>query len=530
MSRRHLHPPRPSPRGAVVLAAVLAAALSAGCSSPTAKPGAFAPAALAHRPLPADRLEPLDDREQIVRTGPEWLATDPRANLVFGRYVGDGVPRYCAVLECDPGSNRLALLPLDEGETPLSVLGSSHRAQQIRQAVADWPASVPAGALVLALDEVYRKRLLTSPLPNPRRILAVAFNFPSHLQVDLDIPSELHAEIRKTPPRLFWKYPPVPPPGTELDPEYPFRGVIGPFDALRYPLQVQLPADEAGESTLAPTNLDYEVEVGVVLGRTLTWEQVESATDRELRECIAGYVLVSDVKARNPQVYERALSRDDSPDAWSARYLTGDHATDLLLGNWDESTCAWWGYAASLGELVALGPWFVADGDADAFPPRVVLCARTYGDPQRRTEPMPDGCEPQLFHLRQCSLVTEDARHPEAMLWSVPSLLRAALDPKGALTFPGERKLEAGDVLALGTPGGIVLTVANRRLYDWLDFFLFWWDARDWHDAFFGRDQGMYLCDGDRVFLWAEGLGCQDLLVEAVSGEPVEPAPPAGRE
>jgi hypothetical protein len=58
-----------------------------------------------------------------------------------------------------------------------------------------------------------------------------------------------------------------------------------------------------------------------------------------------------------------------------------------------------------------------------------------------------------------------------------------------------------------------VLTVTDRGLLRFLDRVLFWWDALDWHDAFFGKDHENYLHEGDQIFLWAEGLGFQRNLV-----------------
>jgi hypothetical protein len=77
-------------------------------------------------------------------------------------------------------------------------------------------------------------------------------------------------------------------------------------------------------------------------------------------------------------------------------------------------------------------------------------------------------------------------------------------------------------VIALGTPGGITLTVRGRSFYRFLGFLLFWWDARDWHDAFFGKDVANYLHQGDRLFQWGEGLGCQRMLIRSIAW----PAPP----
>lgn len=502
-----------------------AAGLLAACGTPIVKSKAFDREVLLRHPLPADLIgEPQRD-ERVVTPDPRWLAVDARAHLTFANYRQQpGGDQFCLVLECDPAANRLRLLPLAAGETPLDALGSPERRTALRRLLQG--SEPPAGAFTVALDQVVAERRLGSPLPTPKRIIAVAANFPSHLETDLDIPRRLHGAIAGTPPRVFQKYPPTPPPGSTLAPDYPFNRVIGPFDTLLYPQKIQLPADELGKSPRVTTNLDYEAEVGVVLGRTLSWNDVRGLTDDELYAAVAGYVLLTDVKARNPQVFERALSRGDSPSRWSQPYLTGDASIDLLLGNWDESTCAWWSYAASVGEVVTIGPWFVAADDQPVLPPRALVCARTYAPADVRGAAIPKGRAADVFYLRQCSTVTEDLKHPDAMLWTVPQILRGTLDPKSALAFTGgERQLHAGDVISLGTPGGIVLTVGDRGLYRFLDFVLFWWDAIDWHDGFFGKDQQLYLHDGDRLFLWAEGLGCQVLPVQSVLDQPTRPEP-----
>ena len=191
------------------------------------------------------------------------------------------------------------------------------------------------------------------------------------------------------------KHPPQPPPGTELPSDLPFRGVIGPFDDIVYPELTWLPKDEYGTSNSVPTALDYEVELGIVIGKTLTWAEVEHAEDSTLYAAVAGYLLVSDAKARNPQVYERALAREQSPKTWAARYLTGDADTDLVLGNWDETTCAWWSYAASLGDFTAVGPYFVASNGEAATPEHDLLGARSYGG-VARCAPIPGGRQPEI--------------------------------------------------------------------------------------------------------------------------------------
>ena len=67
-----------------------------------------------------------------------------------------------------------------------------------------------------------------------------------------------------------------------------------------------------------------------------------------------------------------------------------------------------------------------------------------------------------------------------------------------------------------GTP----LTVGNRKLIRFLNRLFFWWDARDWHDAFFKKDIANYLHEGDALFLWGEGLGCQRLAIRSIAWPP----------
>ena len=157
------------------------------------------------------------------------------------------------------------------------------------------------------------------------------------------------------------------------------------------------------------------------------------------------------------------------------------------------------------------------------MPPHALLCARSYGPSADRRFPIPGEREPDRFYLRQCSRATEQPGGRDHLLWRIPQIVRAALDPAGALAPTHDAtKLQAGDVIALGTPGGITLTVGNRKLIRFLNRLFFWWDARDWHDAFFGKDVANYLHEGDALFLWGEGLGCQRLSIHRI----VWPSPP----
>ena len=521
--------------------ALAALLLCGACASPLVKPAAFDPEVLGTLPLPASRLHPaLDGEELVVEESADWMRLWPD-RLTFVGYRTSATERiYCVVLECVPEEDRLTLLPLAAGESSLSVLATPERRAELTDVVKRYAQdrALPAGVepISFALREAVAEQRLGPPIPDPHRVLAVAANYPSHLLHDLATDPACIGAIAKTPPRLFLKHPPQPPPGTEMPSDLPFRGVIGPFDIIVYPERTWLPKDETGTSNSVPTALDYEVELGAVVARTLTWEDVRDASDEELYTAIAGYVLVSDVKARNPQVYERALSRNETPDMWAKPYMTGDPETDLILGNWTADTVAWWGYAASLGDFTAVGPYFVASNGESEMPPHALICARSYGASESREFPIPGEREPDCFYLRQCSRATESEGH-DRMLWRIPQILRAALDPDGALApTPDATKLQPGDVIALGTPGGITLTVGNRGWIRFLNRILFWWDARDWHDAFFEKDVANYLHDGDALFLWGEGLGCQRLSIQQIAwppprgvvpepGDPAEPTP-----
>jgi 2-keto-4-pentenoate hydratase/2-oxohepta-3-ene-1,7-dioic acid hydratase in catechol pathway len=496
---------------------LLGASTGAGvlaCSSPGAKPQAWDQELLAE--LTAEeliRIESPDEPERAVDPSSRWMTVDPE-DLTFAglRTEKDGI-EFCLVLESDPTADRLVLFPLEPGETPLDALSDPERRGALRQASSSWRkdhARLSESVRVLSLREVVEQARLGPPLPEPRRILAVAANFPSHLRHDLDVSEEAIAVFRLTPPRVFQKHPPMPAPGTDPRPDTPFRGVIGPYDTVVFPDVVSLPEDERKVTHVVPTCLDYEVEVGIVLARRLTRADMAQMSDDDIWRCIAGYVLVSDIKARNPQVFERILARKNVPTEPEKRYLTGDAAVDAVIGKWDEDTCAWWSYAASQGDYSALGPFFVAASGEPHLRSREVLCARSYAPAGERTVAPPRGHRPETLYLRQCSRVTSEAGAEDGTLWSAPEIIRAILSPIGALDLGGEEVfLERGDVIALGTPGGIALTVTRSRLYRWLDALLFWWDALDWHNAFFRKDASGYLYQGDRVFLWGSGLGFQ---------------------
>jgi peptide-methionine (R)-S-oxide reductase len=232
----------------------------------------------------------------------------------------------------------------------------------------------------------------------------------------------------------------------------------------------------------------------------------------ELRQAVAGLLLVSDVKARNPQVVLKVAGHESKAE--TDPYAFGDDSLDEALGAWDRTVCDWWGHAASWGDYTALGPFLLVRINRTAPVSRPVVTGRSYGPPDSRGHPLPSDTTEGVFYLRQCSLVTEDNEHADGIIWHVPQVLRSILAEDSVLFPPGDTpRLEVGDVISLGTPGGVVLTARSQWLFNLLSTFLSTWTPLDWHDFFFGSDAHLYLNQGDEVFFWAQGLGFQRHLI-----------------
>lgn len=92
-----------------------------GCPVPVVKPEAFDQALLQRRPLPADQLSQAADGERIVVPGAQWLSdVKPTDRLTFAGYrPAPGVNQPCLVLALDHAKDRIILLPLPEGRSPL---------------------------------------------------------------------------------------------------------------------------------------------------------------------------------------------------------------------------------------------------------------------------------------------------------------------------------------------------------------------------------------------------------------------------
>ncbi len=112
------------------------------------------------------------------------------------------------------------------------------------------------------------------PIERPSKIVCVGMNYRDHAaEQGLDVPEQ---------PLLFAKWP---------------NGLIGPGEAI------VLPPD--------PSQVDYEAELGVVIGRSARGLRTEDALD-----AVAGYVCVNDVSARDLQFADGQWTRGKSLDTF----------------------------------------------------------------------------------------------------------------------------------------------------------------------------------------------------------------------
>lgn len=155
------------------------------------------------------------------------------------------------------------------------------------------------------------------------------------------------------------------------------------------------------------------------------------------------------------------------------------------------------------------------EAEGEVLPSLALISARSYAPLPVRGLPPPQGYQSEVFYLRQGTLTTENPAYGDALIWGVPQILRSILDPEGnALGFLGEGlRLEPGDIVSLGTPGGTVITSRPEWMLSVLSKVLFWKSPLDWHDLFFDREADKYLLPGDRLFLWVHGLGYQLLTI-----------------
>ena len=156
-------------------------------------------------------------------------------------------------------------LPVDaDGDLMQIVRGGDAMLERVRAAI-ESPTRRD-----LPLDEVK----LTAPLLQPSKIVAVGLNYIDHCkEANLPVPGE---------PVLFTKWP---------------NSITGPYDDLHWPESVT-------------REVDYEVELGVVIGR-----RGRNISEKDALDYVCGYTVVNDVSARdlqfaNAKQWDRGKSLD----------------------------------------------------------------------------------------------------------------------------------------------------------------------------------------------------------------------------
>jgi 2,4-didehydro-3-deoxy-L-rhamnonate hydrolase len=162
-----------------------------------------------------------------------------------------------------PKPRSAAVLPSDMVEFLRGGEPAIQAARDTLAFMAKRPA-VPVGQrLAFAFEEVK----VLAPVPRPGKILCSGINYRGHKEENPEakMPSE---------PFFFSKLP---------------SAVIGPGEAIIKPPQTN--------------QLDYEVELAVVIGRTM-----KRTVEAEVMDCIAGYTILHDVSARDVQFKDNQIT------------------------------------------------------------------------------------------------------------------------------------------------------------------------------------------------------------------------------
>jgi 2-keto-4-pentenoate hydratase/2-oxohepta-3-ene-1,7-dioic acid hydratase in catechol pathway len=263
----------------------------------------------------------------------------------------DGVERVGAILF---GDRIVDLAAADPGQPAFRSMleliragdsGMTRAATIARRLAGPAGADIASGATVHALGSVR----LRAPIPRPgKNVFCVGLNYRSHVEMNA-VALGIDAEIPPVP--LFFTKPPT--------------AVVGTGDPVRLDARIT-------------NKLDYEVELGIVIGRGGTWIDEGQALDH-----VFGFTLVNEVSARDVQ--------------W--------RTSQMFIGKGLDTYCP-------------MGPWIVTPDEVDG-----------------------DGVE-------LTCLVNGEVRQRDSTSQLIFGLARIISELSKGLT------LEAGDIIATGTPGG----------------------------------------------------------------------------
>ncbi len=146
---------------------------------------------------------------------------------------------------------------------------------------------------------------ILAPLPRPGKIIALAGNYDEHIK-EVGLTLGLSESTRKTTvPRPFIK---------------PATAVLGPSQEIPWPAYSK--------------TLDYEIELGVVIGKI-----AKSVTPEDALDYVAGYTIINDFSARSVTF---AKNRTKRP--WDEFY-------DWLNGKWADGFCPMGPYLLTADEI-----------------------------------------------------------------------------------------------------------------------------------------------------------------------------------
>jgi 2-keto-4-pentenoate hydratase/2-oxohepta-3-ene-1,7-dioic acid hydratase in catechol pathway len=181
-------------------------------------------------------------------------------------------------------------IELPETDDLLELLPPDGRARGAARALWQWLAGAGPAVPDAARLPLERAQLLV-PVPRPNKLLLLAGNYAAHVEEG----GEQAAQRAETFPYVFMK-----PPSTTLT--HPGR-------------PVRIPA-------VSPAAIDYEAELGVVIGRT-----AKGVREADALDFLAGYTVINDISDRrfrpNPQRKPRAK----------------DEFFDWMHGKWHDGSC-----------------------------------------------------------------------------------------------------------------------------------------------------------------------------------------------
>lgn len=179
----------------------------------------------------------------------------------FATFSRQGGPSHLGLMVSD--ERLLDLSAAATGDPALASMIGLISAGPAAIARAEAVSETADAAMVLALDEV---RLL-APIPRPaKNVFCVGLNYPSHVEANARALG-IRPEVGEVP--LFFSK--------------PTTSVIGTETPIRLDDRIT-------------DKLDYEVELGIVIGQGGTWIDEADALDH-----VFGYTLVNDVSARDVQ-------------------------------------------------------------------------------------------------------------------------------------------------------------------------------------------------------------------------------------